>query len=98
MGTIGEIQEAIKKLPRDEARRLWDWFFDYIEDELTITEKFQEEINAGWAQIADGRCRVIIAEPQLTDELLENGADLSQSMTNDRPAPAMRSSPEGLPD
>ena len=57
MSSIAEIEDAIKKLPRDEAHRLWDWFLDYLEDELTLSEEFKKEIAEGRREIADGDCR-----------------------------------------
>ena len=57
MSTIVEIEDAIKKLPRDEAHRLWDWFLDYFEDELDVTAGFKKEIEEGRREIADGGCR-----------------------------------------
>ena len=57
MSTVAEIEEAIKKLPQEEAHRLWDWFLDYFEDELTVTAEFQKEIEEGRREIAEGGCR-----------------------------------------
>ena len=57
MSTIVEIEDAIKKLPRDEAHRLWDWFLDYFEDELDVTAEFTKEIEEGRREIAEGGCR-----------------------------------------
>lgn len=62
MSTICEIEEAIKKLPRDEAHQLWDWFLDYFEDELTVTEAFKKQIEEGLRQIAEGDCRTCQVE------------------------------------
>jgi hypothetical protein len=57
MSTVAEIEEAIKKLPHEEAHQLWDWFLDYFEDELALTEEFQKEIAEGRREIAEGGCR-----------------------------------------
>ncbi len=57
MSSIAEIEDAIKKLPRDEAHRLRDWFLDYFEDEFTLSEEFKKEIEEGRREIADGDCR-----------------------------------------
>ena len=57
MSTIVEIENAIKKLPREEAHRLWDWFLDYFEDELEVSEEFKKEIEQGRREIAGGGCR-----------------------------------------
>jgi hypothetical protein len=57
MSTVGEIEEAIKQLPPEEAHQLWDWFLDYFEDELTVRTDFQEEIAQGRREIAEGDCR-----------------------------------------
>ena len=57
MSTIVEIEDAIKKLPREEAHQLWDWFLDYFEDELEVSEEFKKEIAEGRREIADGQCR-----------------------------------------
>ena len=57
MSTIVEIEDAIKKLPREEAHRLWDWFLDYFEDELEVTADFKREIEEGRREIAAGSSR-----------------------------------------
>ena len=57
MNTIVEIEDAIKKLPREEAQQLWDWFLDYFEDELEVTADFKKEIEEGRREIAGGSCR-----------------------------------------
>ena len=57
MSTIFEIEDAIKKLPREDAHQLWDWFLDYFEDELEVTEEFKREIDEGRREIAEGDCR-----------------------------------------
>ena len=57
MSTIVEIEDAIKKLPREEAHQLWDWFLDYFEDELEVTADFKKEIEEGRREIAGGSCR-----------------------------------------
>jgi hypothetical protein len=62
MSTVAEIEEAIKKLPTDEAHQLWDWFRDYFEDELEVTEAFKKKIEAGLRQIEEGDCRTYQVE------------------------------------
>jgi hypothetical protein len=57
MSTLVEIEDAIRKLPREEAHRLWDWFLDYFEDELEVTDEFKREIEEGRREIAEGGCR-----------------------------------------
>ena len=57
MSTVAEIENAIKKLPREEAHQLWDWFLDYFEDELEVTGEFKKEIEEGRREIAEGDCR-----------------------------------------
>lgn len=57
MSTVAEIEEAIKKLPTEEAHQLWDWFLDYFEDNLEVTEAFKNEIETGFREIAEGNCR-----------------------------------------
>jgi hypothetical protein len=91
MSTVAEIEEAIKKLPTEEVRQLWEWFLDYLEDELTMTQAFKNEIEAGLREIEQGDCCIVglKALPALTDDLLESGADLSCYLTNGRPASAI---------
>ena len=60
MSTVVEIEDAIKKLPREEAHRLWDWFLDYFEDELEGSEDCKKEIEEGRREIAMGGCRLSI--------------------------------------
>ncbi len=57
MSSIAEIEDAIKKLPREEAHQLWDWFLGYFEDELTLSEEFKKENAEGRREIAEGDCR-----------------------------------------
>ena len=57
MSTLAEIEQAIEKLPREEAHQLWDWFLDYFEDELEVTGEFKAEIEEGRREIAEGGCR-----------------------------------------
>jgi hypothetical protein len=98
MSTIGEIQQAIMKLPLEEARQLWEWFFDYMEDELTVTDAFKTQIEEGLRDIAEGRCRIVQPpEPVLTDEFLDSGADLSRQMKNGRIVPPLDTGTQGPP-
>ena len=59
MSTVTEIEDAIKKLPSEDAHRLWDWFLDYFEDEMEVSEDFKKEIEEGRREIAEGRCRTL---------------------------------------
>ncbi len=59
MSTVAEIEEAIKKLPQKEAHRLWDWFLEYFEDELSVSAEFRGEIEAGRREISEGEGRTL---------------------------------------
>lgn len=58
MSSVAEIEEAIKKLPMEETHQLLDWFLDYFEDELTVTDDFKREIETGFRQITEGDGRI----------------------------------------
>lgn len=56
--TLKAIEQAIEKLPVEEASELQNWLEDYLEDQLEFTEEFAAKIEKAQKDIARGKCRI----------------------------------------
>jgi predicted transcriptional regulator len=56
--TVEQIKKAVLKMTPSEQRRLLGFVENLLEDRLEMTDKFKSEIDAGKADIAEGRVRV----------------------------------------
>lgn len=57
MSTVQEIETAIQKLPRQDLDVLRDWFDEYVEEHLEVTDAFKAKVDEGLRDIAEGRTR-----------------------------------------
>ena len=58
MSNLEYVEQAVLALTPREQADLRDWLENVIEDRLEMTEEFKSEIEAGKADIAEGRVRV----------------------------------------
>jgi hypothetical protein len=57
MNTVQEIQAAIQKLSQSELAELKDWFQDFLEDQLELTDEVKTKLELSHAEIAFGNYR-----------------------------------------
>jgi hypothetical protein len=58
VSSVEHLEKAILKLERREQEALREWLENLLEDGLEITDAFRQEIEAGKADIKEGRVRV----------------------------------------
>jgi hypothetical protein len=54
MSTVQEIEAAIPQLSRAELAQLREWFEDYLEDQLELTEEVEAKLDESRREIAAG--------------------------------------------
>jgi hypothetical protein len=54
MSTVGEIEQVIPKLTRDEVVALREWIDDFLEDGLELSDHAIAMIEQSKKEIADG--------------------------------------------
>ena len=57
-GTVLELAQAIRALPRRDVEQLREWIEDYLEDQLEFTDEFAASIERGKKDIAEGNVRI----------------------------------------
>ena len=57
MSTVQEIQAAIPKLSQRELAELKEWFEDFVEDQLELTDEVKARLDQSRAEIASGNFR-----------------------------------------
>ena len=55
MSTVAEIENAIPRLSRAELVELRDWFEEYIEDHLELTDEVKARLDESRREIAAGQ-------------------------------------------
>jgi len=58
MKSLEEVEADIRTLPPHKQEELRDWLENFLEDRLVLKEDFKAEIQAGIADVAEGRYRV----------------------------------------
>jgi len=56
--SIQEIEQAVKRLSREEVEQLQDWIATYLEDELELSDNAKASVDRAREDIAAGRHRV----------------------------------------
>ena len=54
MGTVQEIEAAIQTLPLDEVKTLQEWFSDFIEDHLELSDEVKAKLEQSRRDLAEG--------------------------------------------
>ncbi len=57
-GTVLELAQAIRALPRRDVEQLREWIEYFLEDQLEFTAEFAASIERGKKDIAEGNVRV----------------------------------------
>ena len=55
MGTVQEIEAAIQALPIDEVKTLQEWFADFVEDLLELSDEVKAKLEQSHRDLAEGR-------------------------------------------
>ena len=55
MSTVAEIENAIPQLSRAELVELRNWFEEYVEDHLELTDEVQARLDESRREIAAGQ-------------------------------------------
>jgi hypothetical protein len=56
--SLAEVEKVVLRMPPKDQEELRDWLENVLEDRLEITDEFKAEIEAGKADIQEGRVRV----------------------------------------
>ena len=56
--SVREVEQLVRKWPRQDQEELRDWLENLLEDQLEMTEEFKQKIERGFAEIAEGKGRV----------------------------------------
>ena len=59
MSHIETLEQEIRRLPKNEARRLQEWLADYLEDQEAVSPEFVRRIEDGKKDLAAGLVRVV---------------------------------------
>lgn len=54
MSTVQEIEAAIQTLPPDEVKTLREWFEDFIEDRLELSDEAKAKLDQSHRDLAGG--------------------------------------------
>ena len=54
MGTVQEIEAATPTLPLDEVKALQEWFSDFIEDHLELSDEVKAKLEQSRRDLAEG--------------------------------------------
>lgn len=57
MSHVEALEQEIRRLPKAEARQIFEWLADYVEDQETLSPEFVQRIEEGKRDIAAGRVR-----------------------------------------
>ena len=55
MSTVQEIEDAIQTLPPDQVKTLQEWFEDFIEDHLELSDEAKARLDESHRDLAEGR-------------------------------------------
>jgi hypothetical protein len=55
MSNVQEIESAIGRLSAGEMRQIYHWLEDILEDQLEVSEIFQERIERSEREMAEGK-------------------------------------------
>jgi ABC-type Zn uptake system ZnuABC Zn-binding protein ZnuA len=55
MSTVEEIEKAVAELPPEKLAALREWFEDYCEDKLELTDEVKAKLDDARADIREGR-------------------------------------------
>ena len=55
MSTVQELEAAVPRLSRAELEQFRNWFEDYIEDRLELTDEVKAKLDQSRREIADGQ-------------------------------------------
>jgi hypothetical protein len=59
MSSVAEIEDAITRLPLDQAEEVREWLEQWLEDQHEMTPEFLASIERGKMDILEGRARVV---------------------------------------
>jgi hypothetical protein len=57
MSRVEALEQEIRRLPKAEARQIYEWLADYVEDQESLAPEFVQRIEEGKRDIAAGRVR-----------------------------------------
>jgi hypothetical protein len=57
MSQVEILEREIRRLPKDQARKLQAWLADYLEDQETLSPEFLQRIEHGKRDVAEGSVR-----------------------------------------
>lgn len=55
MSTVGEIENALSRLSREEMQQVHDWLENFLEDQLVMKEEFVAKIEHSEAEMNSGQ-------------------------------------------
>lgn len=56
--SVQEVEQLVRKWPREDQEELRDWLENLLEDQLEMTDEFKRKIERGFREIAEGKGRV----------------------------------------
>lgn len=55
MSTVQEIEAAIQTLPPDQVKTLQQWFEDFLEDQMELSDEVKAKLEQSHRDLAEGR-------------------------------------------
>jgi len=55
VSTVQEIEAAIQTLPLNEVKTLQEWFEDFVEDRLELSDEVKAKLEQSHRDLAEGR-------------------------------------------
>lgn len=55
MSTVQEIESAVQTLPAAELKAFQEWFEDYLEDQMELSDAVKTKLEESHRDLAEGR-------------------------------------------